>query len=191
VTDWSGEWNDNVFPAQITLMDSGTDTPASAYDPASDSWNTGLFGDADGSSYTSDNAEAQDPDLFAWLDGQVGPTASASGTIDTPSTFDASNFVVEGNWNTISELTSVQIGVDDEGFPVIDEPKAFVIGGKSFEPTPKRPLTVTHEPVGCGRVLFSTYHTTDDTHVGLVPQERVLLYLIMEIGVCTEGPIIE
>ena len=54
------------------------------------------------------------------------------------------------------------------------------------EPTPKKPLTVTYEPTGCGRVLFSTYHTTDSTHVGLVPQERVLLYLIMQIGMCQE-----
>ncbi len=187
VTDWSGEWNDNVFPAQITLMDSGTDTPASAYDPITDTWNTSLFGDADGSSYTSDNAEADDPDLFTWLDGQVGPTAFSA----TPSTFDAGNFTVEGNWNTISELTSVEVGVDDEGIPIFDVPTAFVIGGSEYEPTPKRPLTVTHEPTGCGRVLFSTYHTTDNTHVGLVPQERDLLYQIKEIGVCTEGPIID
>jgi len=60
------------------------------------------------------------------------------------------------------------------------------MGGSDYEPLPKRPMTVTYEPVGCGRVLFSTYHTTDSVHVGLVPQERVLLYLIMEIGVCRD-----
>jgi hypothetical protein len=51
-------------------------------------------------------------------------------------------------------------------------------------------LTVTYEPAGCGRVLYSTYHTTANTPPGLAPQERILVYLIMEIGVCKDGPII-
>jgi hypothetical protein len=188
VTDWSGEWMDNVFPTQITLGDSGTDTPASAYDATNDSWNTAQFGDADGSLYESDNAEAADADLRAWLDGQMGPTALSAGQ----STFDASNFVVEGNWNWIPSLNQVQVGVDDENLPLYDTPKAWVIGGRgSSNPTPKHPLTVSFEPVGCGRVLYSTYHTTDNTHTGLVPQERVLLYLIMEIGVCNDAPVVD
>jgi hypothetical protein len=187
VTDWSGEWNDNVFPAQIMLEGSSNDTPASAYTAGPpQSWNTGQFGSADGSLYESENAEAIDDDLFAWLNGQSGPTALSASI----STYDASNFVVEGNWNTITALTDVTIGEDDKGFPVVDEPKAWVIGGHGTS-LPKQPLTVSHEPVGCGRVLFSTYHTTNDIHVGLVPQERVLLYLIMEIGVCKSGPIID
>ena len=40
-------------------------------------------------------------------------------------------------------------------------------------------------------MLYSTYHTAESTHVGLLPQERVLLYLIMEIGVCKTGPVID
>ena len=86
-------------------------------------------------------------------------------------------------------LHRVEVGVDFEGLPVWDDPRAFVIGGEGNS-TPKRPLTVTFEPAGCGRVMYSTYHTTDTSHVGLVPQERILLYLIMEIGVCKEGPIL-
>ena len=78
------------------------------------------------------------------------------------------------------------MGVDDDGFPIYDEPHVFVIGGSEEEPLPKRPLTVTYEPAGCGRVLFSTYHTTDELHPGLVPQERILLYVIMEIGICMD-----
>ena len=84
----------------------------------------------------------------------------------------------------------VYLGDNNEGMAVYDTPKDFIIGGQGTS-TPKRPLTVTYEPGGCGRVLYSTYHTTDSTHNGLAPQERVLLYLIMEIGVCQSGPIIE
>lgn len=188
VTDWSGEWHDNVFPEQVELG-SGQDTPAAAYDRESDTWNTRLFGDADGSRYDSENAEVVDNDLFAWLNGQFGPTPSSGEHTYDEQTYDASHIEVVGNWNTIMSLNSVQIGVDEAGAPVIDEPRAYVIGGRG-NATPKRPLTVTYEPAGCGRVLYSTYHTTDHPHQGLVPQERILLYLIMEIGICKAGPIL-
>ncbi len=189
VTDWSGEWHDNVFPEQIQLGDGlggflggGVDTPADAYDRGSDTWNTGRFGNADGDAYDTPNAEAVDPDLRAWLHGQVGPTAHD----DAPSTYDAERFEVEGNWNTIESTNPVEVGVDDRGDPIIDEPHTWVTGGSTLSPLPKKPLTVSYEPAGCGRVVFSTYHTTDDRHVGLAPQERVLLYLIMEIGTCRD-----
>jgi hypothetical protein len=189
VTDWSGEWSDNVFPEQVQLYDGGfggTDTPANAYNAATNTWDTSLFGDADGSpSYASDDAEAQDTDLHAWLDGQSGPTADGA-----EATYTASNFRITGNWNHIENLATVQVGMDEEGLPVFDEPKAYIIGNDGIG-AGKKPLTVTFEPAGCGRVLYSTYHTTDNTHSGLVPQERVLLYLVMEIGVCKEGPIVE
>lgn len=186
VTDWSGEWMDNVFPEQITLEGDTEDTPAAAYNATANTWNTDLFGDANGSLYTSNNAEVTDDDLFSWLNGQMGPSAEEPDTIIT---FDASHFDVVDNWNTIVATTPTQVGLDEEGLPLIDSPKAYVIGGHGSE-TPKLPLTVTFEPAGCGRVLYSTYHTTDNAHAGLVPQERILLYLIMEIGVCVETPIL-
>ena len=76
--------------------------------------------------------------------------------------------------------------------PVIDTPKAWVTGSNSgpFGGGARHPLTVTFEPAGCGRVLYSTYHTTETAHAGLYPQERILLYLIMEIGVCSDNPVI-
>jgi hypothetical protein len=187
VTDWSGEWADNVFPTQITLGGAGKDTPPEAYNPANDSWNTSLFGNADGAFYDSNNAEATDGDLYEWLSGQMGPIVDGySSTLP----YDPGNFTVEGNWNYIQATDMVQVGTDSAGMPIYDVPRVYIIGGQGTS-TPKRPLTVTYEPAGCGRVLYSTYHTTDKTHNGLVPQERVLLYLIMEIGVCQSGPIIK
>ncbi len=181
VTDWSGEWSDNVFPAAVQLGPL-VDTPAAAYDFATNSWNTFLFSSADGDAYDSEHAEAVDRGLHDWLDGQVGPTAES----ETPSTFDADDFYVEGNWNTIEATPSYQVAVGPNGAPVMDQARVYVEGTVDdfFAGTTVKPLTVTFEPAGCGRVLFSTYHTTDFVHVGLAPQERVLLYLIMEIGTC-------
>lgn len=181
VTDWSGEWSDNVFPAAVQLG-AFVDTIAAAYDFASNTWNTLLFASADGDAYDSEHAQAVDPGLRQWLDGQIGPTAQD----ESPSTFDADDFYVEGNWNTIEATPSYQVGVGAGGAAVMDQAKVFVKGTVEdlFGGITTKPLTVTFEPAGCGRVVYSTYHTTDFVHVGLAPQERVLLYLIMEIGTC-------
>lgn len=51
-------------------------------------------------------------------------------------------------------------------------------------PESKSPLTITGE-YGCGRILFTAYHTVESGgYVGLTPQELILMYLILEIGVC-------
>jgi len=43
-------------------------------------------------------------------------------------------------------------------------------------------------------VLYSTFQTSGssatESHSGLMPQERVLLFLIMEISACTQNPVI-
>ncbi len=196
VTDWSGEWHDDVFPAFVRLLDEGffgsdqVDTPPDAFDagdlrdPGDDRWHPSQFGTSDGDSYDADDAEAVDEGLHAWLDGQTAPTES--GAVET---VNASRFEATDNWNTILETPSVQVGFDDEGLPIYEQAKAWVVGTSPYA-SGKKPLTVTYEPTGCGRVLFTTYHTTPDTHVGLRPQERILLYLIMEIGVCKSGPIL-
>ncbi len=185
VTDWSGEWMDNVFPAPITLGDSGTDTPGSAYNAAADSWTTSQFGDADGSFYNSTDGEALNPDLRTWLEGQQGPRGESGDDIGP---FNPIDFDVFDNWNWISQLTPQVVGQNAESMDIIDTPEAWVIGSGSSGGAGKKPLTVTFNPPGCGRVLFSTYHTTPTAHLGLIPQERVLLYLIMEIGVCNTNP---
>jgi hypothetical protein len=54
-------------------------------------------------------------------------------------------------------------------------------------------MTVSFQ-YGCGRVLFTTYHTVGTTgggrHPGLYEQELTLFYLIMEIGVCQDQPLL-
>jgi hypothetical protein len=186
VTDWSGEVMDRPFPPQITLGDSGADSTGT-YDPINFGGTLTTMGDSNGSSYTSNDAEAVDDDLNAWLGTQIAPTPLS----DTPTPIDPNLFAVAGNWNWISALTAVQTGVDEESLPIYDEPYAWVIGSGPSTGGQKKPLSVTFEPTGCGRVLFSTYQTANGNHVGLHPQERVLLFLIMEIGVCSDAPIVD
>jgi hypothetical protein len=39
---------------------------------------------------------------------------------------------------------------------------------------------------GCGRVLFSTYHT-EPFSTELTPQERTLLGILLEVSVCNDS----
>ena len=40
---------------------------------------------------------------------------------------------------------------------------------------------------GCGKIMFTAYHTAEGgKYIGLTPQELVLMYLILDIGVCQE-----
>jgi hypothetical protein len=186
VTDWSGEWMDDVFPAPVELGGATTDTPASAYDATADTWNPALFGDADGDYYQSPDGHAVDPDLSAWLTGQIGPRSDSGGDVGP---IDPDRFVVYDNWNWIKSLTAVPVGVDGDGNPIVDTPRVWVEGsGAVGAGAGPHPLSVTFNPPGCGRVLYSTYHTAPGTHLGLLPQERVLLFLILEIGVCNNNP---
>jgi hypothetical protein len=73
----------------------------------------------------------------------------------------------------------------------IAEAKVWVQGrvsGIGVTPDQPRPLTtswdfVDADKTGCGRIVFSSYHT-HGTQSTLLPQERVLEYLILEIGGC-------
>jgi hypothetical protein len=185
VADWSSEWADVVWPTFIQF--------AADHDTATAGCTGTACNDGDGwgpsggfSSYDSNLSKAEDAKLRDWLNGQMGPldSTAAVGTIN------GDQFMAEANYDAINSLGSVQIGTDMNGMAVMETPKVYVTGNWP-DATVGHPLTVTYQPGGCGRVLYTTYHTTEYDHVGLMPQERVLLYLIMEIGVCHDGPVVE
>jgi hypothetical protein len=192
VTDWAGETADNAFPPQLTLGDGGFGGGIDAvgtYDPIALTGTLTTPGTADGSLYTAMDAQAVDPDLNAWLGLQMGPTEDGAGI----SLYTPDHFEVVDNWNWISKLNSVMKGTDMDGLPIYDDPKAWLSGSDQVGHGP-HPLAVTYEPAGCGKVLYSTFQTSgssaSESHAGLMPQERVLLFLIMEISACTQNPVI-
>jgi len=52
------------------------------------------------------------------------------------------------------------------------------------------PLMVTY-PYDCGKVFFSVYETSNTPTAQITPQEYVLIYVILEVGVCDGGYDIE
>lgn len=93
------------------------------------------------------------------------------------------NFDLEANYLIIDKVSTVT-GLGFDGNPAQVTPKVWMKGNVNGV---EKPTTVSFEH-GCGRVMYSTYHTEDKkSGSGLLPQELALLYIILEVNVCI-GP---
>ena len=168
VADWSNEWMEHVFPDYQTL--------------------DGEPNAADGGVYDSD-ATVLDADLLAWLMALPNPLKDINPLNDEshPTLFDLPAYVTTvDNWSVIEQVHPVLVD-DGMGGMVDVGHKVWLEGpGSGF---PDHPLTVSGV-YGCGRIQFTSYHAAEFfDYVGLSPQELVLLYTILEIGVCQENPL--
>jgi hypothetical protein len=108
------------------------------------------------------------------------------------------DLVLNENWNTIGGLGEGVVGHDvDTQADIVRGPKVWVQGPwrypdddwpfEGFDDDAPHPLTVSW-PYNCGRTVYTTYHTVGTTagggHKGLIEQEMILYYLVMEIGMC-------
>lgn len=107
--------------------------------------------------------EAKDPGLADWLT-----------TIGHPS------LELKASWTRIQKVDP-QPGVDPNGNPTTITPKVWMTS--KINGTTELPATVSFEQK-CGRVLFSTYHCEGDDGSQLLAQEKALLYILLEVGVC-------
>ncbi len=122
----------------------------------------GSFGSAETSSYDAP-ATVNDPGLEAWLAAQ-GVTG----------------FSVQDNWTIVAGVQDYS-APDEDGITSTFSPTVWV--SANVPNYGVRPSTVSYQ-YGCGRVLFSTYHTEPWGLSVLMPQERALLYVILEVAVC-------
>lgn len=171
VADWANEWMEHVFPDYQTLTGEPNAADVGAYDS---------------------NATVQDPDLLAWLMALPNPLKDINPLNDEshPTLFDLPGFVTTvDNWSVIQQVHPVLVddgmgGQADVGHKVWLEGPGGSGGGAG-----PHPLTVTGE-FGCGRIQFTSYHAAEFfDYVGLSPQELILLYTILEIGVCQDNPL--
>lgn len=107
----------------------------------------------------------QDSGLSAWLTAQ-GKSLSS----------------VKDAWTALSSVQE-KLGIDADGKPVKVKPKVWVEASA--------PVTTSLQH-GCGRVMYTTYHTqpTSEVNGALEPQALALLYLILEVGVCIDPQVI-
>jgi hypothetical protein len=83
------------------------------------------------------------------------------------------------SWTAVRSVSPKQ-GKDAEGKVVTITPKVWASAQRANGTSP---ATVSFED-GCGRVLFSTYHTEGAGSAQLLAQEKALLYVLLEVGVC-------
>lgn len=160
VTDWANEYLYKTFPEYQTFHNQASDPDLGLYDA---------------------NGTVRDPGLLAWLEalppnlkdiGQGQPTLEALPSVG-----------LHHNWSGIDQIPPV-IAVNEDGDEVDVGHYNWVEGPcETCSSSGTRPMTVSAE-FGCGRMMFSTYHTNAEPHAGLSPQELILLYIILEIGVC-------
>jgi hypothetical protein len=112
-------------------------------------------------------------------------TAADTGLGDWLTATGDATFEVKGNWTKITSVNT-QPGLDEKGNAVDVTPKVWVTA-QNGSSSAVIPTTVSFQNQ-CGRVLFSTYHTESGTGGGggtaLLAQEKALLYVLLEVGVC-------
>ncbi len=153
------DWIEQPFPAMIEF-------------PGNDA----SMGAATVSSYNTDTT-ITDQQMRDWL-SVVSPAENPDA------------FWVTGAWVYAEKTENVDNGMglpEDDGWVV---PKVWVwdntpnMGWACQGPGNKCPMTVTYN-FGCGKVFFSAYQVVESSSSAQIrPQEYVLLYLILEVGVC-------
>jgi len=100
------------------------------------------------------------------------------------------SFYVTGAWVVARGVDNVNngMGLEEDNYWVIPRVWTWNNSPNSswscLGPNNRCPMTVTYN-WGCGKVFFSAYHVVESSSsVQIRPQEYVLLYLILEVGVC-------
>ncbi len=198
VTDWSYDILVNAFPEPITYKD-----------------HDGTLGSAQGGNYDAP-AKVIDPDMKEWLEYQgveefeleanwtsiekvntyEGPNELNMATMFDPTVWVMANWDGTGGGGGGSLFMEAAEEEEDTSEPAPEEETDASDPPPEEEPEEEleeegdfHPATVSFQ-WGCGRALFSTYHTETSSFGGaedLMPQEKALLFTILEVVLCI-GP---
>jgi hypothetical protein len=163
-TDHTNEYIKEPFPAYLDLYNPAMPDIQPAYTVA---------------------GTVEDPGLLAWLQALPPELADIGGgnpTLNGLPFIDLMN-----NYTGIEAVHEILVPNDD-GELVDVGPYTWVSGpctSCTASPLVERPMAITGQ-YGCGRMMYSTFENSSAPHQGLNPQELVLLYMILEIGVCQE-----
>ena len=173
VTDNSYDYIAQAFPSDVMFLNGA----------AVDAANVGVGGSS--ATPTQYLGKVNDTTLQTWLT-KVGALTAGSNTL-----------MLDGYLNNWSVIQSVPTTTSDE----VDATNAVAYtapGGTTKGPAMSYPQSIKFDITApgaanaCGRAIYTSYHTLPSTTVvnaaNLVPQERILEYLMFEAGACV-GPI--
>ncbi|MBL4687615.1 MAG: hypothetical protein JKY37_23670 [Nannocystaceae bacterium] len=168
VADWANEFIVDVFPEYQTFHGEPGSTDLGVYNSLADILDTGLL---------------------EWLEAIPDALKDINPLNDEahPTLFQLPQVETVDNWSGIETINPVVVQ-DKEGNDVDVGYKTWLEGpgGGGISGAATVPLTVTGQ-FGCGKIQFTSYHTAEFfDYVGLSPQELVLIYTILEIGVCQD-----
>ena len=135
--------------------------------------------------YTS-VGQVVDQELLAWLDALPAPLKNIGGNY--PNLLALPSITTQLNYSGIESTPEVWVE-DQMQQPVNVGHHTWVEGpcqSCSNAPQNIRPMAISGQ-YGCGRMMYSTFETSSTAHLGLSPQELVLLYMILEITTCFDG----
>jgi hypothetical protein len=166
VADWANEWMEHVFPDYQTLSGEPDNADLGSYDSMSN---------------------VLDPGLLEWLEALPEPLKDINPLNDEshPTLFELPQVLTVDNWSAITATPPVLVD-DGMGGQVDVGHKTWLEGPGGSGAAGVHPLTITGQ-YGCGKIQFTSYHAAEFfDYVGLSPQELVLIYTILEIGVCQD-----
>jgi hypothetical protein len=163
-TDYANDWIEEPFPNYQVMHGEPAAMDVGAYDV---------------------DATVLDPDMLAWLEAMPAPLKDIGN--GAPTLNDLPLVRLEGSFTGVDETPEILVQ-NEEGEDVNVGHYVWAegpCGGCSDNGVRAMSMTATY---GCGRLMFSTYHANQFLHEKLTPQELMLLYTILEIGVCFDEP---
>jgi hypothetical protein len=170
-SDWSGEMIRDVFPEYQNFYEDS-------------------FGSLDGGSYDS-GSTTPDTGLLDWLGALPDALKDINPLNDEthPTLFGLPNIPTVDNFSGVQPNLPTILVDDGEGGQVNTGHRVWLEGNGSNSDIPSgtvHPLAITAQ-FGCGKLQFTSFQAAEFfDYVGLSPQELVLMYTILEIGVCQE-----
>jgi hypothetical protein len=127
-----------------------------------------------------------DPDLLSWLTALPDPLKNIGNGNATLLTLPIINTRL--NYSGIEAIYDIFVENED-GDEINVGHHTWVEGPctSCSDSQSIRPMAISGQ-WGCGRMMYSTFENSSTAHPGLNPQELVLLYMILEIGVCHDVP---
>jgi hypothetical protein len=165
VTDHSNEYIAEPFPTYQDFHNPGAPDLQPAYDVS---------------------GEVVDPGLLAWLNALPDPLKNIGG--GAPTLLTLPSIILELNYSGIDAVHEVLVETED-GETVNVGHHTWVEGPctSCSDAASIRPMAISGQ-YGCGRMMYSTFENSSVAHQGMTPQELVLMYMILEIGVCHGDP---
>ncbi|MBN2723687.1 MAG: hypothetical protein JXR95_06420 [Deltaproteobacteria bacterium] len=186
VDDFSYDWVEQAWPEFLTYYVSS---------PEDEYGTTGVCGDSGSSSSGECNN---------WSEYSSAGYSDDDGLNDWLALYEVnrgSAIQLEAAWDIIHEISPGPVGECPEGAPncqndVYYLPPKVWMRGNAPDNHDNAPMTVSWNHY-CGKVLYTVYHThsegysDDPKEYDLLIQEKIMMYLIMEIQTCTKPYIVE